>query len=457
MNSPVKSTARAAAPDRLLQYELTPIADLTAAVRNAREHGPSQIDALAESVDAFGIINPVIIDGENRIVAGHGRVEAAKRAGRTAIATLRVEHLTPAELRLYAIADNRIAERSTWDESALALELQDLRIEAPDLDLSLSGFEHPKIEIKIASLDQSSWSDLDKVPEPPTAEEAVTRKGDIWDFSQADHSLACADSTSTETVASLLRGDIVDLVATDFPYNLAGDEYSGKGKHQHGSFAMAAGEMSRDQFTDFLANGLTAVSSHLRSGALIYGFMDWKHIADLLAAGDRLAFELKNIVVWDKGKGGMGALYRSAHELIAVFKHGKGPHTNNIMLGKHGRDRHNIWRYAGMNRFGGARDRALALHATVKPVQLLCDLLLDASNHGDIVFDGFGGSGSMLIAAQKMGRRARLVELDPKYCDVAIQRFINAFGEEPVERSSGMPFAAVAAQRSAGASFTKEA
>lgn len=161
--------------------------------------------------------------------------------------------------------------------------------------------------------------------------------------------------------------------------------------------------------------------------------MDWKHIADLLAEGNHLGFELKNLVVWDKGKGGMGALYRSAYELIAVFKHG--------------RDRHNIWRYAGMNRFGAGRDRALSLHATVKPVELLYDLLVDASNHGDIVFDGFGGSGSMLIAAHKMGRKARLVELEPRYCDVAIQRYIDAFASELVERGSGLSFSELAARR----------
>ena len=447
MKNIAKKTLSGSSPDQLLEYELTPIADLQSAERNARDHGPSQLDALADSVTAFGIINPVIIDGRNRIIAGHGRVKAAKLAGRTTIATLRVTHLSDSEARLYAIADNRTAERSTWDEHALALELQDLRIEAPELDLSLSGFEHPKIELKIASLNQSSWSDLDHVPEKEEGAEPITRLGDIWLFAEGEHRLACGDSTSPETIGSLMGSDIVDLVATDYPYNLQAHEYSGKGKHSHASFGMAAGEMSREQFTNFLANSGAAVLPHLRSGALLYGFMDWRHIADLLAAGDRLGFELKNLVVWDKGKGGMGALYRSAHELIAVFKHGKGPHTNNVMLGKHGRDRHNIWRYAGMNRFGGARDRALAIHATVKPVEMLCDLLLDASNHGDVVFDGFGGSGSTLIAAQKLGRRARLVELDPKYCDTAIRRFISAFESEPVEQSSGLTFSEVITQR----------
>jgi DNA modification methylase len=452
MTTTPKPTSKGVDHDQLLAYELTPIADLIPSARNAREHGASQLDDLADSVNAFGIISPVIIDSRNHIYAGHGRVEAAKRAGKTSIATLRVEHLSEAQLRLYAIADNKIAERSTWNDNALALEFRDLRIDAPELNLALSGFEHPKIELKIASLDQSSWSDLDKAPDPDEAEEPITRLGDVWEFAD-DHRLACGDSTSPEVVRLLLGDDIVDLVVSDLPYNLDEKVYSGNGKNKHGNFAMAAGEMSREQFVTFLVAFFTVVLPFLRSGALLYGFMDWRHIADLLAAGDQLSFDLKNLIVWDKGKGGMGALYRSAHELIAVFKHGTGKHTNNVMLGKHGRDRHNIWRYAGMNRFGGGRDRALALHATVKPIQLLSDLLLDASYQGDIVFDGFGGSGSTMIAAHKMGRRSRLIELDPRYCDVTIQRFINAFGEEPVERSSGMTFSDVSAlRRSEGSS-----
>ena len=446
MKNPTFNNRKDADPDRLLKYELTPIADLIPSERNAREHGANQLDDLADSVNAFGIISPVTIDVRNHIYAGHGRVEAAKRAGKTHIATLRVEHLSEAQLRLYAIADNKIAERSTWNDAMLAVEFRDLRITAPELDLSLSGFEHPKIELKIASLDQSSWSDLDKTPEPEEAKEPVSRLEDIWDF-PGDNRLVCGDSTSPEVLKALLGDEVVDLVATDFPFNLDEKVYSGNGKHKHGNFAMAAGEMSRDQFIAFLVACFTAMVPFLRSGALIFGFMDWRHIGELLAAGQRLGFEYKHLVVWDKGKGGMGALYRSAHELIAVFKNGTGKHTNNIMLGKHGRDRHNIWRYSGMNRFGAGRDRALALHATVKPVQMISDLILDASNHGDIVFDGFGGSGTTLIAAHKMGRRARLIELDPRYCDVTIQRFINAFELEPTERSSGKTFTELSAQR----------
>lgn len=443
---PVNNNAEAPNPQRdgLLQYELTPIESLKPLAKNVRNHSKAQLAVLANSLAEFGMVSPVVVDVDNRILAGHGRVEAAKRNGETVVPTLRANISGPRS-RLYALADNRIAELSTWDETSKAEEFRDLRLEVPDLDLTLSGFEHPVIELAIASLEQTDWSDLDKVPEVP-AVTPVTRLGDIWDYRNG-HTLVCGDSTQLETVTAAVNGETVQLVEEDFPYNLRAREYSGKGRNQHGDFQMAAGEMNRNQFRDFLAGSYEAVIPHLADGALLFGFMDWKHIADLLDAGEQSAFELKNVVVWDKGKGGMGALYRSAHELVAVFKHGKGPHTNNIMLGKHGRDRHNIWRYAGMNRFGAGRDRALALHGTVKPVEMICDILLDASKVGDVVFDGFSGSGTTLIAAEKMGRRGKVVELDPRYCDVAIGRFARAFGEEPVERHSGLTFAEHAADR----------
>ena len=444
-NSPNEVPPSPVSRGGLLKYELTPVAALKPAARNARDHGKAQLKALESSLAAFGMISPVIRDANNRIVAGHGRVEAAKRAGLTMIPTLQIDHLSEAEIRLYALADNRIAERSTWNETARAEEFRELRMEVPDLDLTLSGFEHPVIELAIASLEQTDWSDLDAISEKLPAD-PITQLGDIWDFPNG-HCLVCGDSTKPETVAIAVNGETVGLVAEDFPYNLRAKEYSGKGRHQHGDFKMAAGEMSQDQFRTFLTNSYAAVLPHLADGALLFGFMDWKHIGDLIDAGERSAFELKNIVVWDKGKGGMGALYRSAHELIAVFKHGKAPHTNNIMLGKNGRDRHNIWRYAGMNRFGRGRDRALSLHGTVKPVEMICDLMLDASQPGDVVFDGFSGSGTTLVAAEKMGRRGKVVELDPRYCDVAIDRFLLAFGEEPVARGSGLTFSETAQLR----------
>lgn len=431
----------------LLKYEMTPIALLKRAPRNARRHGKAQIAALEKSLGEFGMISPVVCDENNVIICGHGRVEAALRSGETAVPTLQVTGWNEGKKRLFALTDNRIAERSTWDETVRAQEFQELRLQMPDLDLTLSGFEHPTIELDIAKLEQTDWSDLDEKIEGPPAV-PVTQTGDIWDF-PGGHSLACGSCLEPEVVAAAVGGETVQLAAPDAPYNLKARNYSGKGRHKHADFKMGGGEMKKEEFRSFLAEAFAAMKPHLADGALIYGFMDGKHIGDLLEAGDRSGFEQKAIICWDKGKGGMGAMYRHAHELVALFKHGRAPHINNIMLGKYGRDRQTIWRYAGMNRFGKGRDRALSIHATIKPVQMICDLILDASHPGHVVFDGFGGSGTTLIAAEKMGRKAKLVELEPSYCDVAIARFIRAFGGEPVERSCGLSFSRLAEQRSA--------
>jgi len=275
----------------------------------------------------------------------------------------------------------------------------------------------------------------------------VTQLKDCWDFA-IGHTLLCGNSLDTVAVATAVDGVTVRVVAEDPPYNLKEREYSGKGRHRHGDFAMGAGEFDQQGFRDFLSNGHQAILPHLADGALIFRFIDGKHVADVIEAGQRAGLQLKNVIVWDKGKGSMGSLYRHAHELVVLLKHGKASHVNNVMLGVNGRDRTDVWRYAGMNRFGKGRDRALAVHATVKPVQMICDRLLDVSHPGDVVFDGFSGSGTTLIAAEKMGRIAKVIELEPRYCDVAIERFRRAFGGEPIERNTGLTFSELAVRRS---------
>lgn len=433
---------------QLRTYELTPIGDLKPADRNARKHTKRQLAALERSVEAFGIVSPIVRDSENRIVAGHGRVEAARKLGYKAIPTLLLDHLTPEQLRLYALADNAIAEQAGWDEGALALELHELRLEMPDLDLTLSGFNHPQIELAIAGLEQSDWTDLDNCPdELPT--EQVTRLGDVWDW-PGGHSLVCGDCTLPETVALALRGETVRVIASDPPYNRQASEYSGHGRHHHENFQMAAGEMSRDEFRQFLASSFEAVKPHLANGALVYAFMDGRGIGDLIVAGQTAGLTLRTTLVWDKGAAGLGMMYRSAHELIGLFKHGEAPHIDNVSLTrKQGRDRQTVWRYPGLNTFSKGRDRALSWHATPKPIEMLCDLMIDASNRGDIVYDGFGGSGSTAIAAEKTGRRARLVEINERYCDIVIERFRLAFGQLPTERNTGLTFEQVTELRSA--------
>jgi DNA modification methylase len=235
-----------------------------------------------------------------------------------------------------------------------------------------------------------------------------------------------------------MDGEPAELVFTDPPYNvpIAG-HVSGLGRQAHGDFAMASGEMSEAEFTGFLTTSLGAMAAQTKDGAIHFICMDWRHLPELLAAGKAVYHEQKNLCVWVKSNGGMGSLFRSQHELIAVFKKGAAPHINNVDLGRHGRNRTNVWTYPGMNSFGAERDGALAMHPTVKPVALVQDAILDCSNRGGIVLDGFGGSGTTLIAAERTGRRARLLEIDPAYVDVTLRRFRDHIGTEPVHASSG--------------------
>lgn len=426
-------------------YKLVRINDLKPAHRNARTHDKTQIGALVESIKTFGAINPIIVDSSGRIVAGHARWEAAKLLKLDTVPILSVEHLSPDELRLYAIADNRIAERAGWDESILAIEFGELEIACPEISLSVSGFELPKIDLMCSKEAQECWTDLDKEVERLTTR-AVSQIGDVWLLGDR-HRLLCGDSTDASAIAQLMAGETITLVATDPPYNLPAKAYSGKGRNKHPDFAMGAGEMSREGFTRFLAKSVGGAIPHLDPGALVYVFMDSKHVREVVGAGDVNNLELLNILVWDKGKGGMGSFYRSGHELIFLFKHGTAPHKNRIQLGRNGRDRTTLWRYEGMNSFARGRDRALAMHATVKPVQMICDLLLDASDRNDVVFDGFGGSGTTLIAAEKTGRRSRIIELDGGYCDTIIQRYRDAFGGQVTHAALELSFADVAALR----------
>ena len=426
-------------------YKLVPTSNLKAAHRNARTHDKAQIGALVESIKAFGAINPIIVDKNSKIVAGHARWEAAKVLKLDFVPILLVDHLSPDELRLYAIADNRIGERAGWDESILAIEFAELEIACPDISLSVTGFELPKIDLMCSKAVQESWTDLDKEIERSTTR-VVSEMGDVWLLGDR-HRLLCGDSTDPSSVARFLAGESITLVATDPPYNLPAKAYSGKGRNKHPDFAMGAGEMPPESFTNFLAQGFGSAIPRLAPGGLIYAFMDSKHVREIVGAGDVNGLELMNILVWDKGKGGMGSFYRSAFELIFLFKHGSAPHKNRVQLGRNGRDRTTLWRYEGMNSFARGRDRALAMHATVKPVQMICDLLLDASDRNDIVFDGFGGSGTTLIAAEKTGRRSRIVELDGGYCDTIIQRYRDAFGGEVRHAELDLSFADVAAIR----------
>ena len=390
--------------------------------RNARTHSRKQIKQIAASIERFGFTNPVLISDDGEIIADHGRVEAAKVLGWKAVPTLALSHLSETERRAYVLADNKLALNAGWDKEILAIELQALS--DLEFDTELTGFSLAEIDLIIDEAGEADPDGLDAADDAVTfaSGPAVSRQGDLWQLGR--HRLLCGDARSSIDFEALMGGGRADLVFTDPPYNVKIDgNVCGLGSVRHREFAFASGEMSKNQFTAFLTETLGNTGAAMRDGAIAFVCMDWRHMGELLAAGEASFTELKNLVVWNKTNGGMGAFYRSKHELIFVFKQGTAEHTNSFGLGQTGRYRTNVWDYAGISSIGAGRSDDLAMHPTVKPVAMIADAIRDCSKRGETVLDAFGGSGSTLIAAEKTGRRARLIEYDALYCDTIIRRW----------------------------------
>lgn len=399
--------------------------ELRPSPRNPRTHSKQQIGQIANSIKEFGFTNPLLIDQCDTVIAGHGRLEAAKLLGLEQVPTIRLDQLSDDQIRAYVIADNKLAENAGWDRELLALELQYLSDLDVEFDISVIGFEMAEIDVLIGELDPGeSAGGEDEVP-PIRTGPSITQTGDIWAI--GPHRLICGDSTDRSVYSRLLGDERAQMIFTDPPYNVPIDGHvSGLGQIRHREFAMAAGEMTESQFTEFLTAAFSHMAACSIDGAIHFVCMDWRHMREVLLAAQEPYGELKNLCVWAKTNGGMGSLYRSQHELIFVFKHGGASHINNIELGKHGRYRTNVWTYAGMNAFGSDRDSELALHPTVKPLDLVADAILDCSRRGGLILDPFAGSGTTLLAAEKTGRRAYGIELDPHYCDVVLRRLIDS-------------------------------
>ncbi len=419
-----------------LTIESVPVQDLRPSPNNCRFHPKEQIDKLKRAIERFGFLGPVLIDDRNRVIVGHARMEAAKALGLAEIPCLRIRHLSEAKKRAFAILDNRLAEDSAWDFQLLAKEFQFLQAEG--IDLETTGFEIPEFETIFAAGDIAAKNtEDDKIPDlVPTR--AITKPNDLWIL--GDHRLVCADARRPESFAALLHGIRAQLVFTDPPFNVKiRGHVSGKGRTKHREFAEASGEKTPAQFAKFLEDTLGLLAVHSEDGAIHFVCIDWRHLDEMLTAGRRVYRKLKNLVVWNKTNAGMGSLYRSQHELIFVWKHGRGKHTNNVQLGKHGRNRSNVWTYARANTFSSDRLKDLAMHPTAKPVGLVADAILDCSRRGDLVLDSFGGSGTTLIACERTNRKARLIEIDPIYCDQTVRRWQKLTGKIAVN-AAGIPF-----------------
>ncbi len=419
--------------------------------RNARTHSDKQIAQIAASITKFGFVNPVLVDDNGVIIAGHGRVLAARQLGLDAVPTIVLGHLNEAERRAYVIADNRLAELAGWDRDILAIEFQALEELDLDFDLEITGFETAELDLLLDGSANEHADDDDDLPEA-VAGVAVTQPGDVWLL--GDHKLICGDAQNAETYNKLMQGERARTVFTDPPYNVKiSGHVCGSGKVQHREFAMASGEMTETAFAEFLQRALGAMAGASVDGAIHFVCMDWRHIPELQRAGDEVYAELKNLIVWKKSNGGMGTFYRSQHELIFTYKVGDAAHVNNFGLGEHGRYRTNVWEYPGVNSFG-SNQKDLQLHPTVKPVAMVADAIKDVSKRGDIVLDGFGGSGTTLMAAHRAGRIARLVELDAHYCDVICRRFAALTGMTARLAETGESYDEVAAARAAQADLT---
>jgi DNA modification methylase len=415
--------------------------------QNARTHSKRQIKLIAESIRNFGFTNPVLIEQNSTIVAGHGRVEAAKLLGLTQVPTIRLENLTPDQIRAYVIADNRLAEKAGWDESILAIELQYLMtLDCADFDVTITGFEVPEIDMIIEEAKESSA--VESVPEPNLDQPAVTEPGDLWLLGR--HRIACGNALHDATYRTLMGKNRATVVFTDPPFNVKIDGHAtGNGAIRHREFAMASGEMSEAEFVSFLNNSLQLLANYSANNSVHYVCMDWRNAGNLIAAGNQNYDEFLNLCVWVKDNGGMGSFYRSQHELVLVFRKGKGPHRNNVRLGQFGRNRTNVWQYPGIHTLSkqSGEGNLLALHPTVKPVAMVADAILDSSARGEAVLDAFLGSGTTLMAADRVGRICCGIELDPAYVDVAIRRWQNYTGDVAVHAKSSKRFDEVAVSK----------
>lgn len=411
--------------------------DLKPYAGNARKHSAKQIGQIAKSIKKFGFTNPILVDEHNNVIAGHGRIAAAKQLDMSEVPTACINGLSEADRKAYVIADNRLAELADWDEGVLKLEYENILDLEPGFDLDSIGFSDAEVTKILDPLEAVEPENA--IPEVDTSVPAVTKLGDIWEL--GNHRLICGDSLCEQTYISLMAGEPAQMIFTDPPYNVPVDGHvCGLGKVKHDDFAMASGEMTSEEFTGFLKNCFKQLAKHSDDGSIHYVCMDWRHMSEILAAGGSHYSELKNLIVWNKDNGGMGSFYRSKHELIFAFKNGSAKHINNFELGQHGRYRTNVWDYAGINSLKEGRDEELAMHPTVKPTQLVADAILDCSKRGGIILDAFSGSGTTIIAAEQTARQCRAIELDPHYCDVAIKRWQAMTGKQATHTGLDVKF-----------------
>lgn len=406
--------------------------------RNARTHSKAQLELLMRSIESFGFTAPIIVDEHLTILAGEGRYQAALQLKLADVPIIKISGLSEARKRAYLLADNKIASRAGWDRAKLVPELgalEELLIE-DGLDLSVTGFEAGEIDALLEEFSEGASDPLDNEVEPGA--DALSQKGDVWLL--GNHRLVCGDARDNKTLRQLMNGAQAAAAFLDVPYNVKVADIGSRGNAKHREFAMASGEMSSDEFRKFLGQALEAAIKASTDGAVHYICIDWRHVDDVVSVVRALYGSLLNIAVWVKSNPGQGSFYRSQHELIVVARVGGDAHMNNVQLGAFGRSRSNVWRYAGVNNFKTGKGGELDMHPTVKPVALVADAIKDCTRRGNIVLDTFMGSGTTILAAERTGRIAYGLEIDPLYVDVAIRRWQDFTKRDAVHEGSGLTF-----------------
>jgi DNA modification methylase len=408
------------------EYKMALVADLIPYARNSRTHTDDQITKVASSIKEFGFLNPVIVDGDNGIIAGHCRILAAKKLGIVEVPTIEASHLSEAQKKAYIITDNRLALDAGWDDEMLKLEIAEL--DEMDFDLSLTGFNDDELADFLKE-DTVGLTDEDAVPELP--ETPISVLGDIWIL--GNHRLMCGDSTSIDAVEKLMDGQKADMVFTDPPYGMSygggrakGDNVSFKnrsvGIKAHGM--IIGDDLQGDDLLQMVSDSIGNATTLGKEGAAAYICFTWRTYTEFHAALSVIGLEPKACIVWDKKSVGLGnSNYRPQHEFIFYCKgewHGDKSQAD-------------VW-YMSRGATGAY------VHPTQKPVELIEKAINNSSKSGDIIHDCFGGSGSTLIGCEKTNRYSRLMELDPKYVDVIIKRFELFTGKQAIHAETGKPF-----------------
>lgn len=423
--------------------EELPPPDLTFLKDHLRRHSRSQIETACKIIAQVGFLVPVIISKDNEIIDGALRVTAAIELGLKTIPVLRQDKATPVQLKMIRLASNKMAEGSTWDQALLKPFAKELI--GQGINLSDLGMSNAEIDALFPTLDQSDEALVEALLSASPAE-SVSRLGDMFEIGA--HRVACADTLHSASIDAVMQGEMSDMSFMDVPYNVPIRGFvSGNGRTKHDEFQYASGEMSREQFLEFIRKAVEQANRVTRGGGLHYLCIDWRSIDVIMGAARELSLDHLNTCTWVKSNAGMGSFYRSQHEFVGVFRKPGGRAVNNIQLGKYGRNRSNVWSYAGANAFGATRDQDLADHPTVKPTPLVEDAIKDCTKRGDIVIDFFGGSGTTMLAAERCSRKARLVEIEPRYVDVTIKRMRQAFGLDAKHVETGLTFNQLAEQR----------